>query len=241
MVDVRMEPVGGCFVSANGEPWKNNHRRSHDRAVTEDDGVFFVRVGDTLPRTVMAWKEGVGTGQVMQVAPGRGKSAPHVTIALEPCRAIAGVLVHADGTPAPGRELSANGIAYGTKVHQKTNADKEGRFRFSDLPDGLYDVGVKQIGIPGNVGSLDRRIPIKVSRVAPGTEDIFLTLPPASTFAARLIDLNGNPVSLEPKIQFQQTVRHNAEQDSSCTFSMGCADVAVETRPGVFELRSVTR
>lgn len=157
-----------------------------DAAVTGPDGRFAVEGLSVGRKQLQVDAAGFGRPPTAFVDP---PTSGDLTIALDPARVIAGVVVREDGTPVAGIRVVADpvdgepGTPYVHAYDATTAAD--GTFRIEDLPDGDY-----RLMATGGKDFVRRTLP----RVEAGRTDVRISVEAGGRIAGRIVDEGEEPV-----------------------------------------------
>ncbi len=240
------EPAPGCRVSWATGRWTLEASRTLDRTDTGPDGCFRLTLPRDKPVIVTAYHESLGSGWSSKIKPAAGKNAPAVTILLEKGGSLSGRLLHSDDRPARGEKLIAQAEINGLWIERSAVTDRKGRFLFSRLPDGLFRIVFKGFGVRGNMGGkysgkswLRESDFILAEQAAPHTDNLLLTLPPASRLVIELKDHDNRPVARKPTIRIDQLVRESPDEENSCLHSFGWMNEIEKAGEGRIVLRNI--
>jgi len=236
VVDQHAKPVVGCTVSAPIKPWEEISGTWWDRVETDREGRFELSLVNNRPVQVTAFFEGVGTGWCSKVSPARGADVPDLTITLERCSSIAGMICYPDESPAVGQKLIIEGKSGSLKVKRSTKADDSGRFDFASLPETLYRITVEPVDICGSSGAAEEDL-VLAEKLVPGIEDLILFLPLGSDVVVDLRETSGDPVLSEPRARFYFMFETEEGDISSVTSDWSRKLDSIG--PGTFRFRNV--
>jgi hypothetical protein len=191
-------PVAGAEVSVSPRRGDSDEGVSHEGppevwAVTDAGGVFRVPHLPASPYDLLVRARGrlaVRAGVALHERP-----TPSPTIELPAELSIEGIVVFADGTPAPGLEVSvpdANadgalvGLGYGAWT---AVTDARGAFRVGGLREGAHQVVAEPAwGSPVNARTT------RVAGVAAGTKDLRIVVEAGAAIRGRVADRRGAAV-----------------------------------------------
>ena len=234
VVDTKGDPVPGCRVSTRGMPW-NEEVLKGAAARTDDRGRCRLDCRPGVTVHVRACREGIGAGWSGAVTLEPGKPAA-VKVTLGPWRTLAGRLVDAEGNPAAGMKLWAEGRIDGLHVLRRAETDGEGRFRFEALADTRYEIRCPDLARRVNFGGRTADFTLLERGVPPGTKDLVLFLPAGSCLRILLVDDTGAPVDRAP---WGIAFTHRKEGRGHSTTHFHDLQPMKREKPGVFLLEYV--
>jgi protocatechuate 3,4-dioxygenase beta subunit len=203
-------PVAGAKVRASSRPANDRNmpmffdpatfRRLE--ATTDADGQY--RIANVPPGTgnVLVQAQGFVDGNRGELVFAAGTET-RADVALEPGRAIAGIVLDAGGVPIEGARVSTSSpaasapsprpgvtrsvpVGAGDRFFPGRNAvtDAKGAFRVEGLAAGAYNVTANAQGLA----------PRTVEGVAAGTESVEIRLLPAVRISGKVVDAEGNAI-----------------------------------------------
>ena len=155
------EPLGGAFVAAVADVWRDGvHESDRVTATTQADGTFaLTSLRADLPHQLLVAKSGCASASLDFPANERALDVVELGDArLAPPASILGTLLGDDGAPLAGTpiyllRLGDAGVRAGTadpsvfaagRVWAEESTDAAGRFTFVDLPAGAYFVATSR-------------------------------------------------------------------------------------------------
>jgi len=192
VVDVGGRPVPGAEVTAWRDvgPWDPVHGVSDSETVTaktSDDGRFAIEVRRHARYQLLASASGHATSDLVQVETNAVRPHAEARLALTNFATIRGRVLRGDGSPFPGIMVTAapeSGLCLSPfipakgpvpsqadlfpRVHAATAAD-DGSFVLTVHPATTWTLSVR-------LALENRRLSVKVPGVAPGRDDVMLTV-----------------------------------------------------------------
>lgn len=218
VLDVDGKPVEKAFIhcSPAGEaPWRVEGKRSSSAM----DGSFTISGLAPGDWTITAMpRDNIGQWKSSSTFTARNGVSTEVTLRPKAGAAVAGVVLTAEGTPAPATQVSAwsaardGGAEAGS--YERTTTDEEGRFRFRLIPAG------QATAIAGDNASI-------VPFTAP-TSNLVIKLPATTTIVGRVVDDEAKPLSL---FRVNQQQFDSADGRFSKGLRPGSVDVGIDS-PG---------
>ena len=232
-VDAQGTPVPGCRVSLRGIP----HEASSFGGMspeTDDSGRFWLASERDRPVKIWAYHDSGLVGFLAGVTPVLDPEPVEVRILLERALPIAGRLLRADGSPAPGKSVFLEGSFREGHIRQSLKTEDRGGFRFHPVPEGRYVIKARRVTRAAS--GEDAFHMILAEDVPAGTEDLLFTLPESSEVLLRLAMEDGAPVTDQPRLQFKTPESVTLLEKRSSHF--WSHDVE-SLEPGVFLFRGV--
>ncbi len=206
---------------------------------TDESGRFFLKVGRARSARIQvaAYKGDTDVGWSPEVLPGRDQQIPEVEIILRESRPISGRILNADGASESEQLVFAEGRIAGHSFSREALTDSQGKFRFTLLPDVLYEIKVQHLNTSTEAPDRDPTRLILARGVSPGTQKILYHLPPGSEVVIRLEDAEKNPILPAPQIDLV-TVAETGP-GSSFSLSFPWTGKVVNPGPGIFGFSDV--
>ena len=205
------QPLAGAYVSAHSDPRQKGPYYSGDESA--DDGSFHldaIRPGEVVVEVSL---EGFLTRKLELGALEGGAKREDLALVLDRGQAIAGRVLWPDGSPAARAWVEIeNEVLWGGRdpILELTEggdqkADSEGRFRLTGMGEGPYRVSAKATRreektvtsvLTGRPRQKTEHTTLfaEAEHVAPGTEDLTLTLSEGLEVRGRVVDDRGLPL-----------------------------------------------
>jgi len=234
VVDLKGEPVPRCELTAPGKPWETEWYRVHDRVRSDGAGKFRMHVQRQNPIRITALHPDLGMGWSEEFTPCEGREITGVKIKLQKTDILTGRIQKADASPASEILVYAQGARGNYTIKRQTLTDNEGRFRFPLLPVMPYRLYIDRVGGP-EVFSIDpdRDIHVLSETVVPDGKDRRYRLPSGSKVYVKIEDLEGNPIDIEPEIEFWQYSEEYFD-DEQLEYKYNWSGTVEHPEPGIF-------
>ena len=209
-----VESNGAPIANVRVQGWRG---RFGDFKRMEASRFDLLAFGTEEVRTVQLHSKDRNLGKALLVSAAEGETAAK-TITLEPCAAVTGRLVDADGQPLRGASLIVRIIRDGEldSIMERLAADSDGRFHSAQILPGL-PVGIGMQTAHGNDPAVVKRLEVRPGETIDlGTVDITSDKRPEMIRTAASVIEPAEKVSVEPQTSASRSAavaRKNAGDD----------------------------